>query len=100
MAPKLEWLQSRLDLDASAELRKMVLTQEGSSIVLQHREQFGAKAVLLEEELGLSVSEVRASIVSSSGSSELEPKKTVPGHVSKYAALPGSDPVVVLNRAT
>ena len=61
MAPKLEWLQSRLDLDA-AELRKMVLTHP-QVLCYSIENNLEPKLSFLEEELGLSPSKVRALIL-------------------------------------
>ena len=62
MAPKLDWLQSRLDLDDLG-LRKMVLAFP-ALLTYSVEDNMQPKLGFFEEELGLSVSEVRASIVS------------------------------------
>ena len=66
MAPKLDWLQTRLDLDDLG-LRKMVLAFP-ALLTYSVEDNMQPKLGFYEEELGLSLSEMRASIVSTPAS--------------------------------
>ena len=96
LAPTLDWLQTRLDLD-EAELKKMVVALP-SLLGYSVEANMEPKLCFFEEELGLSPSEVRASIISTPARLGYSLKTRYRPRFEVCRAA-GADPEIVLSSA-